>query len=144
MRGSGSHLASLLAVLLYCVLHLWLRLGALMQRSFFATQSSAVACNIMEEFHHFTDLDIGQSVPRLSARGHTALEFQQQFVARNKPVVLTDAVEHWPALKLWSANYLTQRVGDVKVLPCMLAVRSWTLAGDALVSSRLLRRSQLR
>ena len=77
-----------------------------------------LACKVMQELHHYTDLDIGLSLPRLSARNLTALQFQQQFVTRNKPVVLTDAVEHWPALKLWSAEYLLQRVGDVQVVPC--------------------------
>ena len=78
----------------------------------------------MQELCLFTDLDIGQSVPRLSARDLTALAFQQQFVARNRPVVLTDAVKHWPALKLWSTQYLLQRVGEVQVLPCTLVLPS--------------------
>ena len=66
---------------------------------------------------------------------HRPEQFHQQFVARNKPVVLTDAVEHWPALKLWSATYLMQRVGDIQVLPCMLALRLWPPPEHALVSS---------
>ena len=61
------------------------------------------------------DLDVGKSVPRLNASDITPLQFQQQFVARNKPVVLTGAIEHWPALKLWSAEYLLNKIGDVEV-----------------------------
>lgn len=61
------------------------------------------------------DLDVGKSVPRLNASDVTPLQFQQQFVARNKPVVLTAAIEHWPALKLWSAEYLQEKIGDVEV-----------------------------
>ena len=65
------------------------------------------------------DLDVGKSVPRHNASDITPLQFQQQFVARNKPVVLTSAIEHWPALKLWSAEYLLAKIGNVEV--CCLA-----------------------
>lgn len=68
------------------------------------------------------DLDVGKSVPRLNASDITPLQFQQQFVARNKPVVLTAAIEHWPALKSWSAEYLLNKIGDVEVCCSALSV----------------------
>ncbi|KAK9830998.1 hypothetical protein WJX81_007108 [Elliptochloris bilobata] len=61
------------------------------------------------------ELDIGLAVPRHSAQSLTSLQFQQLYVSRNKPVVLTDAIEHWPALQSWSAEYLLDRVGDVEI-----------------------------
>ncbi len=55
---------------------------------------------------------MGTAVPRLSARGMTPLQFHQRFVSRNKPLVLTDAIADWPALRRWSNEYLLSRVGD--------------------------------
>jgi len=42
----------------------------------------------------------------------TPLQFHQRFVSRNKPLVLTDAIADWPALRRWSNEYLLSRVGD--------------------------------
>lgn len=38
--------------------------------------------------------------------------FFEDFYAANRPVVLTGLVDHWPALKKWSLEYLAEKVGD--------------------------------
>ena len=42
-------------------------------------------------------------------------EFFQQYVKPQKPVILTDLMENWPALKLWSVDYFKQKFGHLNV-----------------------------
>jgi len=42
----------------------------------------------------------------------SALEFYRDYVATNKPVIITDAISHWPALKKWTNSYLLSKIGD--------------------------------
>lgn len=39
-------------------------------------------------------------------------EFLERYYAVNRPLILTDAIAHWPALKLWTPEYLKAKVGD--------------------------------
>jgi hypothetical protein len=39
-------------------------------------------------------------------------EFLTQYYAANRPVVLTDVADRWPARHRWTADYLVERIGD--------------------------------
>ena len=61
------------------------------------------------------ELDLGSSVTRLPSL--TAVAFLRDFVATNKPVVLTSSeAKIWPAVSLWSnPEYLMQKAGNARV-----------------------------
>jgi hypothetical protein len=42
-------------------------------------------------------------------------EFLASYYSQNKPVVLTDVCDRWPAVKRWDENYLVEKLGDVQV-----------------------------
>ncbi len=42
-------------------------------------------------------------------------EFLENFYAKNRPVILTDALKNWKALQLWSPEYLKQNYGQALV-----------------------------
>lgn len=42
----------------------------------------------------------------------SADEFLERYYAANRPVILTGEMADWPALKLWTPDYLKARVGD--------------------------------
>jgi hypothetical protein len=42
-------------------------------------------------------------------------EFLERYYARNKPVILTDAISSWKALADWSPGYLREHFGDRRV-----------------------------
>mmetsp|Transcript_11052 Transcript_11052/g.23699 ORF Transcript_11052/g.23699 Transcript_11052/m.23699 type:complete len:398 (-) Transcript_11052:325-1518(-) len=53
------------------------------------------------------------TIARVDARFLTPLEFHQQFVSRNCPVILTHAMHNWPAMKTWTSVHsllLTNRI----------------------------------
>ena len=54
-------------------------------------------------------------IGRVSARGLTPERFMREYVARNIPVIITDALEAWPATKLWSPEFLREHYGDTPV-----------------------------
>ncbi|XP_021835271.2 lysine-specific demethylase JMJ32 [Spinacia oleracea] len=44
------------------------------------------------------------------------VEFLRNYVMPNKPCIISNALEHWPALSLWSSDeYLCQALGSAKV-----------------------------
>ena len=45
----------------------------------------------------------------------TPLTFYRDFVARNKPVIITGAIDHWPAMEKWNQNYISERLGEAQV-----------------------------
>ncbi len=49
--------------------------------------------------------------PKL-ANPPTALEFYRNYVAANVPVLIDNAVGHWPALSKWTEEYLAEKLGD--------------------------------
>jgi hypothetical protein len=53
------------------------------------------------------------SVARASGASHE--EFLDRYYAASVPVVLTDAMQPWPALARWSPAYLKERFGDALV-----------------------------
>lgn len=42
-------------------------------------------------------------------------DFLHEYVLKNRPVVLKDAAEHWPALKKWTPQFFKEAYGDRKV-----------------------------
>src|SRR6266550_790414 len=52
-------------------------------------------------------------VPRV--RKPSRQEFLDNYYALNRPVVIEGAMDDWPAMKLWTADYLKQKVGDRRV-----------------------------
>ncbi len=53
------------------------------------------------------------AVPRRS--GLSREQFLAEHYAANQPVLLEDVCRDWPALDLWSPDYLVEQVGDVEV-----------------------------
>jgi hypothetical protein len=51
-------------------------------------------------------------IPRVSAKDLTIEEFIEQFEKPNKPVIITDGVSHWPALKKWNKEYFKNVCGE--------------------------------
>lgn len=45
----------------------------------------------------------------------TPAEFERVYVRRGQPVIITGAIERWPARTLWSADYLKERYGALPV-----------------------------
>lgn len=54
-----------------------------------------------------------QQIKRISKPDFT--DFIQQYYSRNLPVILTDAIQHWPALHKWSPQYFKQAVGTQEI-----------------------------
>ena len=61
------------------------------------------------------DLDIGYEVARVPASQLTPLSFHRDYVARNKPVIITGAIDAWPAMHKWSAQYMADKMGPAQV-----------------------------
>jgi jumonji domain-containing protein 7 len=43
------------------------------------------------------------------------IQFLRDFVSANRPVVVTDAFNDWPAMERWSLDYLADAMGDTKI-----------------------------
>jgi hypothetical protein len=43
------------------------------------------------------------------------IEFEAEYVARSRPVILTDATAHWPARAKWNLDYFAQQYADKQV-----------------------------
>jgi Cupin-like domain len=52
-------------------------------------------------------------VPR--RRGVSREAFLEEYYSTNRPVLLEDVCDDWPARRLWSPDYLVARMGDVEV-----------------------------
>jgi hypothetical protein len=48
-------------------------------------------------------------------KGLSKKELFEDYFLANRPVIVTDMAEHWPALQKWSPQYLKARFGDVEV-----------------------------
>jgi hypothetical protein len=68
-------------------------------------------------------LDVYRSLDRLSATfgeverrsNISEEEFSQEYYSRNRPVILTDLMQGWKAMSLWTPEYLKERYGNVEV-----------------------------
>ena len=61
------------------------------------------------------ELELGSSIDYVHARSLSPLQFHRAYVAANKPCVIRGAVDHWPALRKWTPEYLKEAAGDVQV-----------------------------
>jgi len=47
--------------------------------------------------------------------GVSQKEFLDQYYSQNKPVLMTDSCDSWPALSLWNPAYLAEKLGSTEV-----------------------------
>ncbi|XP_077395552.1 bifunctional peptidase and (3S)-lysyl hydroxylase JMJD7 isoform X2 [Festucalex cinctus] len=70
---------------------------------------------VKERLAHFAleahDLYLNQSVPYLDGPPEP-LQFYRQWIAPNKPCIVRNAFDHWPALSRWTPEYLREKVGS--------------------------------
>eukprot|EP00210_Caulerpa_lentillifera_P005326 g5089.t1 len=62
----------------------------------------------------FADLEYASGIERRKGP-LTELEFLRDYVSRNKPVILTDCINEWPALQRWSIEYFSDVLGPKKL-----------------------------
>ncbi len=59
---------------------------------------------------------LSSTATKIERRSHLSRsEFLERYYATNTPVILTDIITDWPALKTWSPAYLKQHYGNVEV-----------------------------
>ena len=51
-------------------------------------------------------------------------EFRSKYVARSQPVILTDAIDHWPASRKWNLDFFETEYGDKTV---RFDKKEWTI-----------------
>eukprot|EP00754_Rhynchopus_humris_P041576 Rhum_TRINITY_DN25134_c0_g1::Rhum_TRINITY_DN25134_c0_g1_i1::g.181326::m.181326/K19219/JMJD7; jumonji domain-containing protein 7 len=56
-----------------------------------------------------------RTVRRVAMSEMTPLRFHREFVAGRVPVILTGAIDEWPALQKWNLEYLKEAMGDDEV-----------------------------
>ncbi|PNH11941.1 JmjC domain-containing protein E [Tetrabaena socialis] len=62
------------------------------------------------------ELDLGRRVDRVALSELSPLRFATEYVGRNKPVVITGAIDGWPAMRRWGERYLRAHpAGQVEV-----------------------------
>ncbi|PRW58748.1 jmjC domain-containing 7 isoform X1 [Chlorella sorokiniana] len=78
-----------------------------------AVPAEAVLAVLKQLSHDIRDLDVGSGVDRHQKL--PVVQFLRDYVAANKPVILTGVVSHWPAFANWTDEYLCQLAGDTEV-----------------------------
>ena len=58
--------------------------------------------------------NLGDDVPRISAKNVTIREFEERFITPRKPCIITDAMTHWPANHKWTYDRFLARFADHK------------------------------
>jgi hypothetical protein len=71
----------------------------------------------------FDDIKITFEVPRVERPSRR--EFEERFLFPQRPVIITGAMEDWPARERWTNDYLTEKVGARTIV-------SWTKAHQSL------------
>lgn len=59
------------------------------------------------------ELDLGEAVDTIQVPD--PITFLAEYVASNKPVLIKDAIAHWPALQAWNREYLAAKAGELHV-----------------------------
>lgn len=66
----------------------------------------------------YTGADDRGEIERISAYDITPIEFGQKYIKRGMPVVVTNAMDAWPAFKegerKWSIDWFTKNYGEVR------------------------------
>lgn len=65
--------------------------------------------------HELRDLYLGHHVDTVHVDDIDPLVFYREYVARNKPVLVRGAVDHWPALHKWNDAYLCKAMDATPV-----------------------------
>ncbi len=61
-------------------------------------------------------LESGTDADQIERRDHLSQkEFQQDYVRANRPVIITDAIQDWPALSKWTPEYLQSRYASLEI-----------------------------
>ena len=47
-------------------------------------------------------------------------QFRRHFLSRRQPLLIDGAIEHWPAMRLWSFDYVERALGDRHITPIIL------------------------
>eukprot|EP01120_Amphizonella_sp_Union-15-10_P006336 TRINITY_DN2017_c0_g1_i1.p1 TRINITY_DN2017_c0_g1~~TRINITY_DN2017_c0_g1_i1.p1 ORF type:complete len:460 (-),score=75.50 TRINITY_DN2017_c0_g1_i1:63-1442(-) len=55
-----------------------------------------------------------ENIARRSAKELTPEKFIEEFEKPGIPVIITDAIDHWPAMKKWTPDQLLKKYGDIK------------------------------
>lgn len=58
-----------------------------------------------KELYLFNDVPVLEMMP-------TPQEFYREFVCPNRPVILKNAIRHWPACQKWTVDYLREKIGS--------------------------------
>ncbi|XP_071750370.1 bifunctional peptidase and (3S)-lysyl hydroxylase JMJD7 isoform X1 [Centroberyx gerrardi] len=96
-------------------------------------QSDAVK-EILTEFSlEAHDLYLNQSVPYLE-EPPAPLDFYRDWIGPNKPCIIRNAIDHWPALNRWTPSYLRETVGS-KVISVAVTPNGYAdaVSGDRFV-----------
>ena len=48
------------------------------------------------------------------------VEFRRRFLGRRRPVIITGALEQWPAMRRWNMDYLEQAIGGRRITPLIM------------------------
>ena len=87
------------------------------------TSSLSTIVDIQSVLQQFSSDAQDLYVPNIIAELHetpTAMEFLRNYVMTNVPVVIRGGVQHWPALKKWTDEYLCESLGE-----CYIPGSTW-------------------
>ena len=63
-----------------------------------------------------TRMNLQPQFPEVDRRSNLSIEeFKETYLRPQRPVVITDAIDHWPARSLWTFDYFTKQFGTAAV-----------------------------
>ncbi len=69
---------------------------------------------LVDAYRKLAEVDPGLGeIPRRAKL--PADEFFREYYAKNRPVILTGMIDHWPAMARWSLDYFESAVGDTEI-----------------------------
>jgi len=71
------------------------------------------SCDEAESSRAKNNQSTSPEVPRLG--GVCYREFVDEYVRPNKPVIITDAIDHWPAMRRWTPDFFRDEYGSMDV-----------------------------
>ncbi|KAK7471742.1 hypothetical protein BaRGS_00035624 [Batillaria attramentaria] len=76
-------------------------------------------CDSSQSLH--SGIDKFHGIPRCERISSPSRhKFFNEYLARSRPVIITDAMDNWPAMSKWTTEFLRDRYGD-KIVPILLA-----------------------
>ena len=71
-----------------------------------------------------SDFYLQREVPQIENSPESSLEFYRNWISFNRPLIIRNAVSHWPAMKKWQNNqYLLQKCDPKKSVKVAVSVR---------------------